>query len=748
MKFLLLFTCAFCIAITASAQNKETTSTGKKGTAVFHAPSDNPPYNVTVQFHAPSDNPPTAAAKKGNAVQSPTAQTLYSHGDPTAEEQLILEYVNRARENPTQEGIRLATTTDTRVQSAYQYFNINTNNLKAQFATYPQRPPVAFNAKLIAAARAHCTDMQKNDFQGHDGTDGSNPGTRMQKAGYTALSGWGENVAAYSESPWHAHCGLNVDWGTQNQIDLGHRHNIMNFATGDQVWNEVGIGALPRVGNTKVGPLIVTQDYSRTGKPILLGVVYKDKNNNGFYDIGEGVSGVTITPSRGNYYAVSSTSGGYAIPMDGVTGSVTITASGNGINEVKQASISSANVKVDFGQATTPSVILLDPTDQGFLITTTAKLTWMKVKSATKYHVQVSEDETFTKLVFNDSTLTDSTRSVNNLKNLSTYYWRARAFTTLGWGEFSPAFMFMVSIKPNSPKLLAPADKGTLAGVPITFIWNKSIPDAETYSVEVANESQFVDGLLYTFDNLMDTTYTFFDEKNYIKAGTTYYWRATATNSAGQSEYSDVFTFSVKTGSSQFALLSPPNKATVGNKPYVFRWSKSAANTDHYIIEIGTDTSFFEGLIYINDKVKDTTFTFTDPEDSIKKGVTYYWHVAPVFKDDSQGDYTPANSFKLGTTDVHEEELPVAINAIMPQPAQALTTIFYTTKQFGPTTITLHDIRGARVATLLDAQLEQGMHTVAIDFNQGDFAKLAAGEYFVRITAAGKSVIHTLIIQR
>ena len=41
------------------------------------------------------------------AVSAPTA-TLYSHGNPTAEEQYILELVNRARANPAEEGLRLA----------------------------------------------------------------------------------------------------------------------------------------------------------------------------------------------------------------------------------------------------------------------------------------------------------------------------------------------------------------------------------------------------------------------------------------------------------------------------------------------------------------------------------------------------------------------------------------------------------------------------------------------------------------
>ena len=292
----------FCLLITGiSAQQR--------------APSDKPPVGKSSTQDSPSRNPAVwVQSKIQNSIQSPLA--LYSHGDPTNDEQYILECVNRARANPTAEGIRLATTTDTRVTSAYTYWGIDLNKLKQQFAGYPVRPPMAFNAKLIVAARRHCNDMKAKNYQGHTGSDGSDPGKRISDAGYAAGGGWGENVAAYSESAWHAHCGLNVDWGTQNQIDLGHRHNIMNFAGSDPVYVEVGIGAIAGAGGGQVGPLIVAQDFSSptSGDRFAVGVVYKDKNNNGFYDQGEGVSGVTITPSTGGNYTVSSTSGGYAVP--------------------------------------------------------------------------------------------------------------------------------------------------------------------------------------------------------------------------------------------------------------------------------------------------------------------------------------------------------------------------------------------------------------------------------------------------
>ena len=88
-------------------------------------------------------------------VAQPTQ--VYSHGDPTPEEQLMLEYINRGRANPTEEGIRMMDTKDPAVQGAYSYFKIDAAKTKQAFAGYPERPPLAFHPQLIESSRNHTT---------------------------------------------------------------------------------------------------------------------------------------------------------------------------------------------------------------------------------------------------------------------------------------------------------------------------------------------------------------------------------------------------------------------------------------------------------------------------------------------------------------------------------------------------------------------------------------------------------------
>ena len=80
-------------------------------------------------------------------------------------------------------------------------------------------PPLTWNAKLGAAAQEHSDDMARNDFMGHEGSDGSTPDERIERHGYHYRS-WGENVAAGQ---------LDTRAVVQRWLESpGHCKNIMN----------------------------------------------------------------------------------------------------------------------------------------------------------------------------------------------------------------------------------------------------------------------------------------------------------------------------------------------------------------------------------------------------------------------------------------------------------------------------------------------------------------------------------------
>jgi len=273
---------------------------------------------------------------------------VYVHGEPTDQEQMMLELVNRARSDPPAECGRMIASDDEHIQQALATFNVDIVQLQADFAGYVRQPPLAFNPQLITSARLHSVDMAANDFQEHIGSDGSTLAVRLTRAGYDYTLG-GENVFAYAFSLWYAQGAFLIDWGVP---DLGHRKNQLNLEPAKTAFREIGIGVIPENSpTTTVGPLVITQDFGLSNDAVVFitGVVYRDVNANGSYDEGEGINNVAILPDHGEYSAVSSTSGGYAIPVAQNSGQYVLKAVRVDQPEYQATAwVEGENVKVDF----------------------------------------------------------------------------------------------------------------------------------------------------------------------------------------------------------------------------------------------------------------------------------------------------------------------------------------------------------------------------------------------------------------
>jgi len=239
---------------------------------------------------------------------APTQQ--YDHGNPTDIEQYMLELINRARLNPAQEGILLDSLETDYASNAKQSKPEFFVNLRGEFASYPIAQPLAFNPLLINSARLHSQDMITRGFFDHTNPDGLSPFDRIRNQGYSFTNA-SENIgpgADIQADALRAHFEFMVDHNNALHAiaPLGHRLNVL-----ETVYTEVGVG---NIGDIRSG--YVTHNFGNQGNIFLLGVAYDDKNGNRFYDIGEGAPGVTITPSAGDYYAVTSASGGYAILLE------------------------------------------------------------------------------------------------------------------------------------------------------------------------------------------------------------------------------------------------------------------------------------------------------------------------------------------------------------------------------------------------------------------------------------------------
>lgn len=270
----------------------------------------------------------------------------YSIGNPSAEEQYIIELVNRTRMDPAGEGDRLRNSTDPDLRAAYITWNVDLAMYESEMAGYPAVPPLAVNPKLSAGALVHAADMFNQAFQGHEGSDGSSAGDRITRQGYK-WARWSENVYSYSLSPLHLHAGFVVDWGRGSggmQDPRAHRDGLLEAGV-----REIGVSRI--VGtNGEVGPEVVDQVLAteQGTNPFITGVAYYDVNGDGEYSVGEGLGGVNVTSPASGHYSVTADAGGYALPV-ATEGSSAVRFDVDGVTlaDLTVDASSTENVKVD-----------------------------------------------------------------------------------------------------------------------------------------------------------------------------------------------------------------------------------------------------------------------------------------------------------------------------------------------------------------------------------------------------------------
>ncbi len=286
---------------------------------------------------------------------------------PTAEEQLMLELMNRFRMAPAGELDRLlGADAQPTVLSAIAEFGTDIAEVRRQIASFKAVAPLAWNDQLSDAAAAHNDAMIAARAQSHQVAGEPPLKERATAAGY-AWSRVGENTYAYVDDVIHGHAAYVIDWGRDAEdydasgalrsdwsrigdgiLDgAGHRYNMMSTAV-----TEVGI-AITHIGRNAdgMGPLVTTQDIGTRAdyKPQLMGVVIDDRDGDAFYDIGEGMGGVTVTLRNGDAVYTTTTweAGGWQIAAPAGTYDITFSGGGLGGTLTETATLGRSNVKVD-----------------------------------------------------------------------------------------------------------------------------------------------------------------------------------------------------------------------------------------------------------------------------------------------------------------------------------------------------------------------------------------------------------------
>ena len=264
--------------------------------------------------------------------------------EPTADEQVGIYELNRARNDPAAYG----------------------EEIDFDLSSVPARPPLAVNRNLTGSAHFHAQVMFDHHEYGHIST----------------LYGIGPNQMAVDNGYDLFGFGLDNNWTTVNTIEsimrsvnqvatapaavktlvidkdvsgAGHRVHLLAIGNyGDH--REIGFGwaagtdSFPEFGLPKLLPtktLAIHTAYESAGDTFVTGVVFRDANGNRRYDRGEGIGGATVDVA-GEGSAVSMANGGYSVEVG--AGTHLVTCSGGDFAGSSQAlvTVGADNVEVDF----------------------------------------------------------------------------------------------------------------------------------------------------------------------------------------------------------------------------------------------------------------------------------------------------------------------------------------------------------------------------------------------------------------
>jgi hypothetical protein len=292
--------------------------------------------------------------------------------------------------------------------------------------------------------------------------------------------------------------------------------------------------------------------------------------------------------------------------------------------------------------------------------------------------------------------------------------------TVSKFGEF-------IFCTPDVPsQILTPAPAAPLdlepvnANLPVPIRWSTR-GFVQTYGLQIATDSLFASGVV-DVSGLPSSVYEFASGVE----GTTYYWRANATNEAGTTAWSAPSRF---VPTAPFVDLSSPDggEQWLKDSSYVVRWSD---NLPQFVtIDLFNDT---QRVARIADSVRSSHgFRWKVPT-SVPDGATYRIRVS-AFGDTTVSDMS-AGTFTIGTaSDVRADgEVPgtFALRQNYPNPFNPETQIRFALAERGQTTLKVFDMLGREVAVLVDEVKGPGSHEV-----RWNAAGVASGVYLYRLAS-------------
>ena len=270
--------------------------------------------------------------------------------------------------------------------------------------------------------------------------------------------------------------------------------------------------------------------------------------------------------------------------------------------------------------------MLLSPVNNSFNVSYVPTMIWNSLNYATKYRIQISSDSSFNST--NYDTIVTNTQAVvssGTLTGFTKYFWRVYGFNILYYNDleispWSSVWNFTTTI--SSPTLVSPANGSSGVTLMPLLDWS-DVTGATSYNLQVANNAGFSLPVI-DLSSLPSSQYQV--PSGILQANTIYYWRASASNSNGTSNWATAWNFTTLASPNTPNLISPTNGSNILTLTPTLDWS-DVTGAISYTVQVATDTNF------INLAVNQSGLTgsqYLVPTGALTGNTTYYWRARAV----------------------------------------------------------------------------------------------------------------------
>ena len=368
--------------------------------------------------------------------------------------------------------------------------------------------------------------------------------------------------------------------------------------------------------------------------------------------------------------------------------------------------------------------------------------------------------------VFSDialSTIVDSIAYYNNsldpisweidamLPDNNQYFWNAYANDGYELSLSSEIGSFVINASNDAPSqvsLLFPSDNISISDISPEFHWTESIDpdplDSIHYSVYLWGANSDEAQTNNTDSNSVSFSLNLDDNSSYS-------WMVTSFDMYDEYSQSDTgyfFTDLIPEPPYNFATISPENEMEGVSSTVEFIWNQTTdpdpMEQINYQLVYSTNWEDSSAYIY-SDLIQDTSITMV-----LENNSQYYWMVLAHDTDEfvtGSDDNTP-NSLVVGTLSISSANLPLTfeLHQNYPNPFNPTTTIDYDLPDNAHVTLSIYDLMGKKVITLIDEPKTAGSRSIQWNSRDEKGRAVSAGLYLYTIQAGNFNQTNKMVL--